>query len=366
MLIEDRIKKNNLVNIYEKIRAEKRLNFADGTRLYNCQDLLSLGFLASIVRERKNGNRAYFVRNQHINYTNVCINRCKFCAFSKGKDDHGAYEMTVEEIGNKIRENLNEQISEVHIVGGLNPNYPYPYYLEMLRTIKKIRPSIHIQAFTAVEIAFIAEIGKKSIEDTLNDLREAGLGSLPGGGAEVFSPRIRKELCPKKLDPDSWLNVTKTAHSMGIPGNATMLYGHLEKTEELVEHLIKLRNAQNESRGFLAFIPLAFHPQNTELSFLSGTTGFDDLKNLAISRLMLDNFPHIKAFWIMITPKVSQISLSFGVDDIDGTVTEERITHSAGAATPQSLTLNELVTMIKKAGKQPIERDTLYEEIKSY
>jgi aminodeoxyfutalosine synthase len=366
MLIEDRIKKSNLIDIYEKVRAEKSLSFADGVKLYNSHDLLSLGFLANIARERKNGNRAYFIRNQHINYTNICVNRCKFCAFSKDRGDPGAYEMTVEEIGEKVRENLSQPVSEVHIVGGLNPKFPYSYYLEMLRTIKKIRPLIHIQAFTAVEIAFIAEMGKKSIEDTLNDLKGAGLGSLPGGGAEVFSPRIRQELCPKKLDPESWIEVAKTAHRMGIPGNATMLYGHLETKDELVEHLIKLREAQAESRGFLAFIPLAFHPQNTGLDHLPATTGFDDLKNLAISRLILDNFPHIKAFWIMITPKVSQVSLAFGVDDIDGTVTEEKITHSAGAATPQSLTLKELVGMIKKAGKQPVERDTLYNVVREY
>lgn len=366
MLIEDRLVKNNLIDIYEKVQAEERLSFDDGLKLYNSPDLLSIGFLADIERERKNGNRAYFIRNQHINYTNICINRCKFCAFFKDRGVPGAYSMTVEEIGEKIRENMDQPISEVHIVGGLNPDLPYSYYLEMLKTIKIIRPQIHIQAFTAVEIAFIAKAGGKTIDDTLQDLKEAGLGSLPGGGAEVFSPRIRKKLCADKLDPAGWIRVAITAHRMGIPGNATMLYGHLEKKEELVEHLIKLREAQDESSGFLAFIPLAFHPQNTGLNDLPATTGFDDLKNLAIARLMLDNFPHIKAFWIMITPKVSQISLAFGVDDIDGTVTEERITHSAGATTAQSLALEELVGMIKKAGKQPIERDTLYNVLNKY
>lgn len=351
--------------IYEKVLAQERLTREDGLTLYRTPDLLGVGYLADLVRRRLHGNKAYYIYNQHINYSNICVNGCRFCAFGKKAGEPGAYEMTLEDILAKVRERLHEPITEIHIVGGLHPELPFSYYLEMLRGIKALRPAVHLQAFTAVEIAHLADLAGMSVADTLQALKEAGLGSLPGGGAEVFSPRIRRELCPKKLSPEGWLEVCKTAHRLGLRTNATMLYGHLETLEERVEHLLRLREAQDETGGFLTFIPLAFHPRNTGLEHLRETTGFDDLKNLAVARLLLDNFPHIKAFWVMIGPKMAQLSLAFGADDIDGTVMEERITHMAGAQTPQGLTRAQLLQMIREAGCEPVERDTLYNVIPS-
>lgn len=357
------IKNSGLEDIYEKVIQGKRLSFEEGVRLYRSNNLVALGSMGNIARERKNGNKAYYIYNQHINYSNICVNLCRFCAFGKERKDPAAYEMTIEEIVEKIRERINEPISEVHIVGGLNPDLPYSYYLEMLKEIKKARPSLHIQAFTVVEIAHLADIAEKSVATVLEELKEAGLGSIPGGGAEVFSSRIREKLCPKKLSPEGWLNTAKIAHKRGLRSNATMLYGHIETYEERIEHLMALREAQDEIGGFLTFIPLAFHPGNTDLETLSPTTGFEDLKNIAVARLMLDNFDHIKAYWIMIGPKIAQIALSFGADDIDGTVIEEKITHMAGAETSQALTRKELEQLIREAGREPVERDTLYNEI---
>lgn len=353
-----------LLPILAKVRAQERLDFADGVALYRSPDLLGVGYLANLVRERLHGNRAFYIVNQHINYSNICINGCKFCAFGKEKGDPLAYEMTLEDILAKVEERLSEPITEIHIVGGLHPELPFSYYVDMLRAIKALRPTVHLQAFTAVEIHHLAEIAGLSIAETLQALKEAGLGSLPGGGAEVFSPRIRQSLCAKKLSPEGWLAVCQTAHRLGLHTNATMLYGHLETIEERVDHLLKLRAAQDETGGFLAFIPLAFHAANTQLPELPATTGFDDLKNLAVARLLLDNFPHIKAFWIMIGPKIAQLSLSFGADDIDGTVIEERITHMAGAQTAQGLTRDELHHLIREAGREPVERDTIYNIIR--
>jgi len=347
-----------------KVEAGERLSFEDGLRLYQSNDLLAIGALANTVRRRLNGDKAFYIYNQHINYSNICVNLCRFCAFGKDKGDPAAYEMSTEEIVGKIQKRRHEPITEVHIVGGIHPDLPYRYYVEMIREIKKARPEIHIHAFTAVEIAHLANISGQSISDTLCDLREAGLGSLPGGGAEVFSPRIRERLCPKKLSPEGWLEVAGTAHRLGIKSNATMLYGHIESAEERVSHLLALRQTQDETGGFMAFIPLAFHPRNTGLSDLSNTTGFNDLKNIAVARLLLDNFPHIKAYWVMIGPKLAQIALNFGADDLDGTIIEEKITHMAGAETAQGMTRAELRRLIHEAGCTPIERDTLYNTIK--
>ncbi len=355
----------NLLPIYEKVMGQERLSREDGLTLYLSPDLLGVGHLANLVRRRLHGNKAYYIYNQHINYSNVCINGCRFCAFGKKAGEPGAYEMTLDDILAKVRERLAEPISEIHIVGGLHPDLPFSYYLDMLAGIKSLRPAVHLQAFTAVEIAHLAGLAGMSIPDALLALKEAGLGSLPGGGAEVFSPRIRTDLCPTKLSPEGWLEVCQTAHRVGLNTNATMLYGHLETLEERVDHLVRLREAQDETGGFLTFIPLAFHPTNTRLADLTETTGFDDLKNLAVARLMLDNFPHIKAFWIMIGPKIAQLSLTFGADDIDGTVIEERITHMAGAQTPQGLTRSQLLHLIREAGCEPVERDTLYNVIPS-
>lgn len=349
--------------IYEKIISNVRLDADDGKRLYESRSLPLLGYLANTVRERLNGNNTYYIYNQHINYSNVCINLCKFCAFGKEKGSHAAYEMSIDEIVTKIKERLDEPISEVHIVGGLHPDLPYSYYIDMLKAIKSVRPKIHIQAFTCVEIAHIAKIGKKSVEETLLDLKAAGLGSIPGGGAEVFSPRIRERLCPNKLSGEGWLEVAKTAHRLGLKTNATMLYGHIETVDERIDHLMALRDAQDETGGFMCFIPLSFHPKNTELGGTASTGGVEDLKMIAISRLMLDNFQHIKAYWVMLGPKVAQIALSFGADDLDGTVMEEKITHMAGGETSQAMTKQEIEELIKQAGRTPVERDTLYQPI---
>lgn len=354
---------DSLLKIKEKVIANRRLSFDDGITLFNSNDLLGIGHLANIVRERKNGDRAYFINNRHINHTNICLNRCLFCAFSKDKGEDGAYAMSVEDVLSAARGH-DDSVSEFHIVGGLHPDLPFQYYIDMLSALHREYPKVHIQGFTAVEIEYLSGIAGLSIKDTLLKLRGAGLGSLPGGGAEIFAERVRQKICPTKISGKEWLNIHRTAHKIGMRSNATMLYGHIETIEERVDHLIKLRELQDETGGFLAFIPLAFHPKNTELDSLSRTTGSMDLKVLAVSRLMLDNFQHIKAFWIMVGPKLAQISLSFGVDDIDGTVIEERITHSAGAETGQSLTKDELEGMIREAGRTPVERDTLYNSLK--
>lgn len=352
---------SDLTYIYEKVQDGQRLNIDDGMKLYNSYDINHIGFMANSVREKKNGNKAFYIINRHINYSNICKNRCKFCAFSRDKDEEGSYFMGIDEIMERASKVLDDGSTELHIVGGLHPDFKFDYYTNMLSELNSKYPHVHIQAFTAVEIAHLAEIAGLSVHDTLVELRKAGLGSLPGGGAEVFSPRLREKLCPEKLSGEGWLNVMREVHNLGMKSNATMLYGHLETGEELIDHMLKLRELQDETGGFLSFIPLAFHPKNTELSELTTTTGFYDLKMLAIGRLMLDNFDHIKAFWIMLGTKLAQVSLSFGVDDIDGTVSEEKITHSAGADTPESLTVNELLKLIKEAGRDPIERGTLYD-----
>ena len=353
-------------DILEKVRNNERLSIEDGERLYDTDDLLALGYMANIVRERKNGNQAFFIYNQHINYSNVCTNLCKFCAFGKEKGHEQAYEMSIEEIKAKVRERLDEPITEIHMVGGIHPDLPYSYYLDALRGIKEVRPDVHIQAFTCVEIYHLAQLAGKPVGDTLEELKEAGLGSIPGGGAEVFSPRIRELTCEKKLSGDGWIEVTKIAHEHGLHTNATLLYGHIETSRERLEHLDILRRTQDESGGFLAFIPLAFHPKNTGMSEYSGTTGINDLKNIAVARLMLDNFPHIKAYWVMIGPKLAQVALSFGADDMDGTVKEEVITHMAGAETEQALGHKTLIRLIREAGRQPVQRDTLYNVIDTF
>ena len=364
--VEKIINARGLGTILDKVKAEERLSLEDGKRLYECDDILALGYLANIVRNRKNGDNTYFIYNQHINYSNICTNLCKFCAFGCEKDSDLAYEMSVEDVKQKVRERLGEPISEVHMVGGIHPDLPFEYYIELLKGIKEVKPEMHIQAFTCVEIAHLAGLAGKSVEVTLELLRDAGLGSIPGGGAEVFSPRIRKLTCEKKISGDEWLDITKIAHRQGLNPNATMLYGHIETIEERLEHLDALRKTQDETNGFLAFIPLAFHPKNTKMSDISNTTGINDLKNIAVSRLLLDNFPHIKAYWVMIGPKVAQLALSFGADDMDGTVKEEVITHMAGAETEQAIGSNTLIRLIKEAGRIPIERDTLYNNIEVY
>lgn len=349
-----------LIPIGEKIDAGERLSREDGLILEKTGDLLGLGALANLIREAKNGDIAYYINNRHINHTNICVNTCRFCAFSKKEGDDGAYAMTIEKIMEEARKQSGEHFSEFHIVGGLHPDLPYGYYVEMIEKLHAEFPKTHLQAFTAVEIFYLAELAGKSVEDTLLELKNAGLGSLPGGGAEIFDDEIRKKICPEKIDAHQWLSIHKTAHHIGIKSNATMLYGHIETAEQRIDHLMKLREAQDESGGFLTFIPLAFHPQNTKYDELPRTSGVMDLKMIAISRLMLDNFPHIKAFWIMIGEKIAQLALSFGADDMDGTVVEEKITHAAGAETSERIAKERIERLITEAGRTPVERDTVY------
>lgn len=364
--MEAMVKAAGLGDILAKVKDGERLSIDDGRRLFESPDLLAVGYLANIVRERVNGRKAYFIYNQHINYSNICINLCKFCAFGKDKSSPLAYEMSVEEVAGKVRERLDEPITEVHIVGGLHPDLPYFYYLDLLRAIKEVRPEVHIQAFTCVEIAHLAELAGKPVADTLQELQAAGLGSIPGGGAEVFSPRIRKLTCEKKLSGEGWLEVAKTAHRLGIPSNATLLYGHIETVAERLEHLDLLRQAQDETGGFMTYIPLAFHPKNTEMADLTRTSGIEDLKNIAVARCFLDNFPHVKAYWVMLGLKLAQVGLAFGADDMDGTVKEERITRMAGGEADQALSREQLIRVIREAGYEPVERDTLYNQLKEY
>lgn len=355
-----------LGDLAEKVLEGRRLDRADGIRLGESNDLLALGFLADYGRRCRVGDEVYFINNVHLNHTNICRNLCLFCAFGRTADAPGAYTLTIEEIAAKMEKVKACRPTEVHIVGGLNPALPFAYYEEMLVTVRRILPEAHIQAFDAVEIDFLSEISGLSVEEVLLRLREAGLGSLPGGGAEIFNPEIRRRICPRKISGERWLEVHATAHRLGFRTNATMLYGHIESIADRVDHLLRLRELQDETGGFLAFIPLPFHPENTAFSHLSGTSGYDDLKTVALARLLLDNFFAIKSFWIMLTPKLAQITLSFGANDLDGTVREERIAHDAGAVTPQYQPAQEFIAMIREAGRIPVERDTLYNVIRRY
>src|SRR5271163_2340909 len=349
--------------IAAKVLAGSRLDFEDGLALYGSPDILAVGWLANYVRERMHGDLAYFNVNRHINPTNVCVAACRLCAFGRKKDTEGSYTMALEEAWETAASGYSEAVTEFHIVSGLHPDLPFEYFLDMVHGLKQRFPKVHIKAFTMVEVAYLARRAKLTIEQTLIKLREAGVDSMPGGGAEIFSARVRSIICDHKIDGDEWLDTARAAHKLGFKSNATMLYGHIENDEDRVDHLLKLRALQDETGGFQTFIPLAFHPANTPLQHLFTTTGMLDIKQIAVSRLVLDNFPHVKSYWQMMTPKIAQISLRFGADDIDGTVVEEKIYHDAGATTPQGLRRHDLVRLIKEAGREPIERDTLYRPV---
>lgn len=362
-----------LLPIAEKVLAGERLTREDGIALFETKDLLAVGAMADLVNRRKNGDRVFFVANQHINPTNICILRatCVFCSYARRPKEEGAYTMELEEAWAEADQIRDTPIREFHIVGGLHPKLKVEYYEELIRGLKERHPGVEIKALTAVEIAHLARIEKTSVEEVLARLRAAGLDSMPGGGAEVFSKGVRATIAERKLAAEEWLDVHRTAHRMGIPTNCTMLYGHVETYEDRIDHLLMLRELQDETGGFLTYIPLAYHPDNNELGAKLGrqgtaTTGFDDLKNLAVGRLFLDNFAHIKTHWIMNTAKVSQVALHFGVDDLEGTVVRERIYHEAGARTPQGMTFPEIIRLIKDAGKRPTERDALYNEIREW
>src|SRR5579863_726204 len=346
-----------------KVLAGERLSGEDGLALYESRDLLAVGWLANHVREQKHGNICYFNVNRHINPTNICVAHCRLCAFGRSPDAPGAYNFALEEIWSRAAEGVAQGATEFHIVGGLHPDLPFEHYLELIRGLKQRFPHVHLKAFTMVEVGYYARISKLSIRDTLLKMKEAGVDSLPGGGAEIFHPRVRKVICDHKVSGQMWLQIARTAHEVGLRSNATMLYGHIETAEERVDHLVKLRELQDKTHGFVAFIPLAFHPANTALAHLPNPTGLDDLKTIAVSRLVLDNFDHIKAYWIMLTPRIAQIALGFGANDLDGTVVEEKIYHDAGATTPEHLTRAELERLIRAAGRVPVERDTLYNRV---
>lgn len=350
--------------IRRKLEGGERLSFEDGMQLYECRDLAAVGLLAHRVRTRLHGRKTFFNVNQHVNYTNICIYSCKFCAFAAKEGEARAYLMTPEIVEQKVREQLHEPVTEVHMVAGIHPTMGYDYYLDIVRAAKRARPDIHVKAFTMVEIDHMLKISGKSEAEVFADLREAGLGSCPGGGAEVLTGRVHKAVFREKIGPREWLDTARKVQRHGFRMNATMLYGHIERTEERVEHLLELRKLQDECGGFMAFIPLAFWPYHTDLeNYGHVTTGWMDLRNIAVSRLLLDNFPHVKAYWIMLTPQSAQTCLSFGADDIDGTVTEEKITHDAGTSAPMRMQKAELVQLIREAGFVPVQRTTTYEEL---
>jgi aminodeoxyfutalosine synthase len=357
--------------IADKVAAGERLGSADGLALYGTSDLLGLGRLAEFANARLNGDRVFFSANQHINPTNVCIlrNTCTFCSFARMPKEQGAYTRSLEEVFHEAERATGMPTREFHIVGGLHPKLRLSYYTDMIRGLKERHPHVHVKALTAVEIAHLARIEKLSERAVLLAMKDAGLTSLPGGGAEVFSTAVRATIAERKLTGEEWLRVHRTAHELGIPTNCTMLYGHVETAADRIEHLDMLRTLQDETGGFLTYIPLAYHPDHNELGEEMGrvgtaTTGFEDLKNIAVGRLYLDNIPHVKTHWPMVTPFLSQIALSFGCDDVEGTVVYERIYHEAGAHTAMQLPYLELVRLIRGAGKRPVERDSLYQSVR--
>ncbi len=360
-----------LFRVADNVLAGERLTFEDGVALFDSNDILGIGALADFVNRRKNGDRVFFSANQHLNPTNVCILRktCVFCSFAKTPKEDGAYTMELEEAFHEASMARDTPVREFHIVGGLHPKLKVSYYEDLIRGLKERHPGVEIKALTAVEIAHLARVEKTTVDDVLIRLKDAGLDTMPGGGAEVFSTAVRATIAERKLGAAEWIDVHRRAHALDIRTNCTMLYGHVETSADRIEHLTMLRDLQDETGGFLTYIPLAYHPDNNELGETLGrvgtaTTGFDDLKNLAIGRLFLDNFDHIKTHWIMNTAKVSQIALHFGVDDLEGTVARERIYHEAGAHTPEGMRFHEIIHLIKDAGKRPVERNAHYDEVR--
>ncbi len=353
----------SLLPIAEKVTAGERLTFEDGVRLYRTGDILAVGWLANSVREKLHGDLAYYNVNRHINPTNVCVASCRLCAFGRKKGDAGTYTMALEEAWATAATGYTDAVTEFHIVGGLHPDLPLEYFMDMVRGLKERFPKVHIKAFTMVEVSFLARRAKLTIPEVLERMREAGVDSLPGGGAEIFADRVRHIICDHKIDGGEWLETAKLAHRAGFRSNATMLYGHVENDEDRVDHLVRLRAVQDETGGFQTFIPLSFHPDHTALAHIPKSTGMLDMRQIAVGRLMLDNFSHIKSYWQMVTPKMAQISLRFGADDIDGTVVEEKIYHDAGATTPQGMRRTDLIRLITEAGRIPVERDTMYRAV---
>jgi aminodeoxyfutalosine synthase len=355
----------DLLDIYRKVEAGERLSYEDGLRLYRTPNLTAVGQMANLVRERRHGAKTYFVRNQHINYTNICNKFCKFCSFYAKKGGPAPYQMSIEQVKERLEWHRDANLTEVHMVGGINPRLPYQYYMDLVRTVKETLPGVHVKAFTAVEIVEIARQGKVTMQQALADLIEAGLDSLPGGGIEILSDRVHAELFGKKLNGEEWKDVARAAAKLGLKQYATMLYGHIETDEERTDHLVQLRELQDETGNFLTMTPLSFHPEATELEHIPKPTADTDLRNIAVSRLMLDNFDHIKSFWIMNTVPVTQMALWYGADDADGTVHEYEITYKEGefGNKSQALTRDNMIKMIEEVHRIPVERDSLYNEI---
>jgi aminodeoxyfutalosine synthase len=350
-----------LGDISGKLDAGERLTFDDGVRLFDCPDLLALGWLANREREKRHGARTYYNFNIRLEATNVCVASCLFCSFARLQPgDPGSYTMSLEQAWDKLRQRADQPLTEIHVVNGLHPDLPFDYYLEMLRGFKRIRSGIHLKCFTAVEIAFFADLYGMTDEQVLRELQAAGLDSLPGGGAEIFAERVRRKICHDKCGTDRYLEIHKVAHGLGMRTNVTMLYGHIETNAERVDHMLRARALQDDSGGFQAFIPLAFHPDNNQMRKLPAPSATETLRVHAVSRLVLDNIPHVKGFWIATGVEIAQLALWFGVDDLDGTVQEERIYHMAGARTPEAMTTGAIRRLIRAAGREPVERDTLY------
>ncbi len=365
-LMRRRVDRAGLGAVADKVLAGARLDAGDGLALYAAPDVASVGMLANVLRERMHGDRTWFVRNRHLNPTNVCEADCLFCAFKANPGEPGGWTLNKEQIQERIRKIITDDVREIHVVGGHNPGIGYDYFVNTIRWIKEVRPEIHVKAYTMAEIFFFSQISGKTIEEVTADLVAAGLDACTGGGAEILGERVRKKIVRGKVDGDGWLETARRVHKAGVKSNCTMLYGHIEKPEDRVDHLLKLRGVQDETGGFQAFVPLAFHNENNRLRKLDAPTGVDDLKNLSVSRLLLDNVPHIKAYWPMHTPKLAQAALWMGVDDVDGTVVEEHIYHMAGATTDQAMSVEALVDFIRKAGRVPVERDALYRTVREY
>ena len=351
------------LTLRDKVLGGGRLSFDEGVHLDRHADLATLGEMANSIREAKNGNVTYYNVNQHLNPTNVCVYRCNFCAFRADLKSDRGYVMSGEQILERARNATKAGATELHIVGGLHHQKPFSWYKGILSLIHDHYPDLHLKAWTAVEWDWFQRLTKRPIGYLIAEMKDAGLGSLPGGGAEIFEPSVRSQLCEHKADGAEWLKIHRAAHQAGLRSNATMLYGHIETAEHRIDHLLQLRNLQDETGGFQTMIPLAFHPDNTRLSHIPKPSGIMDLRTMAISRIMLDNFPHIKAYWIMLTMKIAQVAQSYGADDIDGTVVHEKIYHEAGSDSPQELSVADLRQLIVEAGRDPVERDTLYNEV---
>ncbi len=359
---------SSLACIAAKVRDGERLSDADALFLFQSEQLLEIGELAAYANDRRNGHRVLYNVNRHINYSNICANRCRFCAFRRDPGEEGSYLLGLEEIRCRAEEALRQGATEIHMVGGLHPDLPFPFYGEMLRTVKALSSDLHLKAFTAVEIDHFSRISGLSVPEVLVSLKKSGLDSLPGGGAEVFAPSVRTEICEEKISGDRWLEVMEEAHGCGLRSNATMLYGHLESWSDRVDHLARLRDLQDRTGGFQAFIPLPFQPGNTQLPLDRDRPagGIDDLKTIAVARLFLDNFSNIKAYWVLLGEKIAQVALAFGANDLDGTVVDERIAHEAGAESPRGMSRDEILRLIRLAGREPVERDSLYREIRRH